>query len=68
MRLLNDNIIAIGLYRMKGATDNPYNYIYTNPSHNVKLTKNDRVFVIGFNIREEYFSKKESLLFSAARA
>ena len=32
LRLLNDNIIAIGLYRMQGATDNPYHYTYTNPS------------------------------------
>jgi len=29
--LLKENMIALGLYRQTGATDNTYAYVFTNP-------------------------------------
>lgn len=40
-------LIPIGLYRMPGATDNERPYVYTNPPNTVKLTPQDKIFVLG---------------------
>jgi hypothetical protein len=48
--LLDDKLIALGIYRLKGATDNEYPYVYTNPSYKTVVTHRDRVFVLGVEI------------------
>lgn len=48
--LLEKNLIAIGLYRLPGATDNRYPYCYTNPDPKTSITYKDRVFVLGKEI------------------
>lgn len=55
--LLEKGLVTLGLYRMAGASDNHYSYVYTNPSQNRKtkliVTQKDRVFVLGKNIPKE---------------
>jgi predicted DNA-binding protein (MmcQ/YjbR family) len=48
--LLEKNLVAIGLYRLPGATDNKYPYCYTNPDPKTSITYKDRVFVLGKEI------------------
>jgi hypothetical protein len=48
--LLEKNLVAIGLYRLTGATDNKYPYVYTNPDPKTSITYKDRVFVLGKEI------------------
>ena len=48
--LLEKNLVAIGLYRLEGATDNRYPYVYTNPDPRTCITYRDRVFVLGIEI------------------
>lgn len=43
-------MVAIGLYRMQGATDNKYSYCFTNPDPKTNITYRDRVFVLGKEI------------------
>ena len=38
------------MYRLAGATDNQYPYVYTNPSPNTKITARDKVSVLGLSI------------------
>lgn len=38
---------------MTGATDNTYNYVYTNPVYRTPVTHRDRVFVLGKEIPKE---------------
>ena len=38
---------------MKGATDNSYEYVYTNPESKTPVTQRDRVFVLGRDIQKE---------------
>ena len=45
--------MALGLYRLPGATDNTYAYVYTNPDQETILTSKDRVFVIGEEVSSE---------------
>jgi len=42
--------VSIGLYRLEGATDNRYPYVYTNPDPKTTITYKDRVFVLGKEI------------------
>jgi hypothetical protein len=66
--LLEKGLVTLGLYRLSGATDNTYPYVYTNPSQNRKskliVTQKDRVFVLGKDIPKEliidYKSKNTS--------
>jgi len=51
--LLNKKLICIALYRLKGATDNLYPYVYTNPDRDITMTHRDKVFVLGINIPED---------------
>jgi hypothetical protein len=65
--LLEKDLIAIGLYRLPGATDNKYPYVYTNPEPKTVITYKDRVFVLGKEIPNDLIidvkkSKKNPLL------
>lgn len=40
----------MGLYRLRGATDNEYPYVYTNPLFETVVTQRDRVFVLGVEV------------------
>lgn len=51
--LLKKDLVTLGLYRMTGATDNTYNYVYTNPVSKTSVTHRDRVFVLGKDIPPE---------------
>lgn len=42
--------MALGLYRLRGATDNEYPYVYTNPIFETVVTQRDRVFVLGVEV------------------
>lgn len=48
--LLQKDLVSIGLYRLPGATDNKYPYVYTNPDPKTSITYKDRVFVLGKEI------------------
>ena len=50
LTLLDDKLITLGLYRLKGATDNSYPYVYTNPKYDTLITHRDRAFVLSINI------------------
>jgi hypothetical protein len=50
--LLERNLIAIALYRMPGATDNKYPYVFTNPE-GATINLQDKVFVIGEEVPKE---------------
>jgi hypothetical protein len=50
LTLLDDKLITLGLYRLRGATDNEYPYVYTNPNFDTVVTHRDRVFVLGVEI------------------
>lgn len=54
---MEKGLVTLGLYRMAGASDNSYSYVYTNPSQNGKtkliVTQKDRVFVLGKYIPKE---------------
>jgi hypothetical protein len=44
------NLIPLAIYRLAGASDNIYPYVYTNPKKNLKLTHKDKIFVLGFDM------------------
>jgi len=43
-------LITLGLYRLQGASDNDYPYIYTNPEQSKIINSRDRGFVLGRDI------------------
>jgi len=43
----------MALYRLRGATDNPYPYVYTNPNSDTIITHRDRAFVLGIEIPDD---------------
>lgn len=47
MNLLKKKLICISLYRLKGAVNNEYPYVYTNPQPNTIISHRDRAFVLG---------------------
>ena len=51
--LLQRDLLALGLYRLAGASDNKYPYVCTNPAATISLSVRDRVFVLGHHIRPE---------------
>ncbi len=51
--LLDKNLVALGLYRLPGANDNRYSYVYTNPDPKTNITYRDRVFVLGKDIPKD---------------
>ena len=50
MNLLKKKLICISLYRLKGATNNEYPYVYTNPAPSTTISHRDRAFVLGIDI------------------
>lgn len=50
-------LIALGLYRLPGATDNKHPYVYTNPNPSTKLTHRDKVFVLAANMPNDLLSE-----------
>lgn len=59
--LLKENMVALGLYRQAGATDNTYAYVFTNPAPKTNVCSRDKVFVLGSHIPQEMiinFSKE----------
>lgn len=63
MFLLDKKLITLGLYRLKGATDNNYPYVYTNPKFDTLITHRDKAFVLGVDIPNDvkgsYFEMME---------
>lgn len=51
--LLDKGMVTLGLYRLTGATDNTYPYVYTNPKGSIVVTQSDRVFVLGTDIPQD---------------
>lgn len=45
--LLDKGMVTLGLYRLPGACENQYPYVFTNPNQKIALTNRDRVFVVG---------------------
>ena len=45
--LLDKGMVALGLYRLPGANENQYPYVFTNPNQKIVLTNRDRVFIVG---------------------
>lgn len=54
---LEKDLICLGLYRLKGTTDNDLPYVYTNPSPDTYVTHKDKVFILGINIEQENVPK-----------
>ena len=55
-------MVTLGLYRLSGATDNTYPYVFCNPNPKINVTNKDRVFVLGNEIERGLimdYSKKE---------
>ena len=58
-------MVTLGLYRLSGATDNTYPYVFCNPNPKINVTYKDRVFVLGNIIPKELimdYSRKEKVL------
>ena len=51
--LLQQGLVALGLYRLPGSWDNETSYVFTNPSQKITVTQKDRVFVLGRDITKE---------------
>ena len=51
--LLEKQLVPIGLYRLKGASDNDMPYVYTNPAPKTTISHRDRVFVLGVEIESD---------------
>jgi len=64
--LLEDKLITLGLYRLRGAVGNSYPFIYTNPDPETVVTHRDKAFVVGNNIQKyqqelfDYFEQQSS--------
>ena len=55
----DQGIIALGLYRLPGARDNNYPYVYTKPNPNTILTHRDKIFVLSINLVKNYVFDKD---------
>ena len=53
MYLLKRKLICMALYRLPGATDNGYAYVYTNPDYTTIISHRDRAFVLGIDIPDD---------------
>ena len=51
--LLKEKLICMALYRLRGAADNDYPYVYTNPEKDTPIWHRDRAFVLGIEIPED---------------
>ena len=54
---LEKDLICLGLYRLKGTTDNDLPYVYTNPSPDTYVTHKDKVFILGIDVEQEKVQK-----------
>jgi hypothetical protein len=54
---LEKDLICLGLYRLKGTTDNDLPYVYTNPEPETLVTHKDKVFILGIDVEQEKVPK-----------
>ena len=52
--LLDQKLVVMALYRLKGSTDNDYPYVYTNPDTATIITHRDCAFVLGIEVPIEF--------------
>lgn len=57
---MDRNLLALGLYRLPGANDNQYSYVYCNPDQKTNITQRDRVFVLGKDIPKDLMADYNS--------
>ena len=60
--LLKKKLICMALYRLKGATDNEYPYVYTNPDSGTIISHRDRAFVLGIDIPDDLQGDKYEMV------
>jgi len=51
--LLEKKLVALGIYRLPGASDNKYPYVVCNPDPKINISVRDKVFVIGKRISND---------------
>ena len=51
--LLEKKLVALGIYRLPGASDNKYPYVVCNPDPKMNISVRDKVFVIGKKIAND---------------
>lgn len=52
----------MALYRQRGATDNDYPYVYTNPAKGTPITHRDKAFVLGVEIPDNLEGDKFEMI------
>ena len=52
----------MALYRQRGATDNDYPYVYTNPDKETLITHRDKAFVLGVEIPDNLEGDKFEMI------
>jgi len=52
----------MALYRQRGATDNGYPYVYTNPAKGTIITHRDKAFVLGVEIPDNLEGDKFEMI------
>ena len=62
MTLLEQKLIAMALYRLRGATGNENSYVYTNPDPTTQISHRDRVFVLGKEVSDETMGDKFEMM------
>lgn len=62
------DLVALGMYRLPGASDNKYPFVSTNPQPMTGITMHDRVFVLGKKIPPDliadYAKDDDAIVFS----
>ena len=62
--LLEKRLVALGLYRLPGASDNKYPFVSTNPAPHITISVRDRVFVLGNHISRELIVENNREVFT----
>ena len=57
----DNNLIALGLYRLPGARDNNTAYVYTKPNIDTRITHRDRVFVLSVDSINNVFNEDNNI-------
>ena len=52
----------MALYRQRGATNNEYPYVYTNPGKDTIITHRDKAFVLGVEIPDQLEGDKFEMI------
>lgn len=60
--MLKRKLVCLALYRLRGATDNEYPYVYTNPDYQTPISHRDRVFVLGISIPDDLQGDKYEMV------